>query len=104
MGVPTLCSDLSYAIIYHPKRTIPSLEAQHCQCSTSFTVISYCGSDTTYVSRSLFSNEGMWEHPPGMEASNVINISEDGGSLTGDSSWNIGTGLSVLKVMSLEEL
>lgn len=39
-----------------------------------------------------------------MEASNVINISEDGGFLTSNSSWDIGTGLSVLKVMSQEEL
>jgi len=39
-----------------------------------------------------------------MEASNVINISEDGGFLTGDSSWDIGTDLSVLEVMSLEKL
>lgn len=39
-----------------------------------------------------------------MEASNVINISEDGGFLTGDSSWDVGIGLSELQVMSLEEL
>lgn len=65
---------------------------------------SYCGSDTGNASRSLVSDEGTWECPPGMEASNAINISEDGGFLAGDSSWDIGTGLSVLKVMSLEKL
>lgn len=39
-----------------------------------------------------------------METSNVLNISEDGGFLTGDSSRDIGTGLGELKMMSLEEL
>lgn len=56
------------------------------------------------MSHFLVLKEGTWGCPPGMEASNVIDISEDGGFLTGNSSWDIGTGLSVPKVMSLEEL
>lgn len=125
MEVPTLCYDLSHAIIYPPERSINSLAPQHCHCFPSIIIVIIIVTVVTvlivevivviiiqikiimwllYVSHSLVSSDGTWECPPGMEATNVINIPEDGGFLTGNSSRDTGTGLSVPKVMSLEEL